>query len=120
MVSRQRGTLSHMTEHEEKRRAEQREQALPPPEQRAASIPTGAAGKPRRWQPPTARGNVGAERRWRRKALADYWGVSDRTIDRMRADGRLGKPCGYVGAGRLPIWSDAQRIAAERGELEHA
>jgi hypothetical protein len=51
--------------------------------------------------------------RWRRKQLADYWGVSDRTIDRMRRDGRLGDPK-YIG--RLPTWSDAQREAAERTE----
>ena len=35
--------------------------------------------------------------RWRRKALADLWDVSDRTIDRMRVDGRLGEPVGYIG-----------------------
>jgi hypothetical protein len=50
--------------------------------------------------------------RWRRKALADYWGVSDRTIDRMARDGRLGPPK-YVGT-RTPTWSDEQREAAER------
>jgi predicted DNA-binding transcriptional regulator AlpA len=31
-------------------------------------------------------------RRWRRKQLAEFWGVSDRTIDRMRKDGRLSEP----------------------------
>jgi hypothetical protein len=51
--------------------------------------------------------------RWRRKALADLWDVSDRTIDRMRLDGRLGEPVGYIGR-RTPIWSDEQRLAAER------
>jgi hypothetical protein len=84
------------------------------------SIPTDAAGKPRRWKPPTAKAKADKERRWRKKALADYWGISERTVDRMRADGRLGEPVGYVGAGRLPIWSDAQRIAAEQGEPDHA
>jgi predicted DNA-binding transcriptional regulator AlpA len=49
--------------------------------------------------------------RWRRKELADYWGISDRTFDRMVSDGRLGKPK-YVGL-RTPTWSDEQREAAE-------
>jgi hypothetical protein len=57
--------------------------------------------------------SVKARRRWRRKALAEYWGVSDRTIDRMRRDGRLGDPK-YIG--RMPSWSDEQRRAAERAE----
>ena len=57
--------------------------------------------------------NKSARRRWRRKALADLWAVSDRTVDRMRKDGRLGDPVGYIG--RFPIWSDEQREAAERG-----
>jgi hypothetical protein len=58
------------------------------------------------------------ERRWSRWALAEYWNCSDRKIDRMRADGRLGEPIGYVG--RSPIWSDAQRLAAEAAGLEAA
>ena len=94
-----------MTEREAQRRAEQRQQALPPSEQRARSI----IGKP-----PVAGVVAGAERRWRRKALAALWGISERTVDRMRADGRLGEPVGYVGAGKLPIWSDEQRLAAEQ------
>ena len=55
--------------------------------------------------------HVKSRRRWRRKALANYWGVSDRTIDRMARDGRLGPPK-YVGS-RTPTWSDEQREAAE-------
>ena len=58
-------------------------------------------------------------RRWRRLDLADLWNVSDRTVDRMRADGRLGEPIGYVGR-RMPIWSDEQRLAAERGDTATA
>jgi len=54
-------------------------------------------------------------RRWRRKELADYWRVSDRTIDRMRRSGRLGAPL-YAGGSRIPTWSDEQREAAERAE----
>ncbi|MGO8924903.1 MAG: hypothetical protein ACLQF4_18445 [Xanthobacteraceae bacterium] len=57
-------------------------------------------------------------RRWRRKALADYWGVSDRTIDRMRADGRLGEPK-FIGR-RTPVWTDEQREAAERANPQAA
>jgi len=57
-----------------------------------------------------------SRRRWRRKALADYWDVSERTIDRMRRDGRLGEPVGFIG--RMPIWSDEQREAAEQREIE--
>jgi hypothetical protein len=57
--------------------------------------------------------SVEPRRRWRRKELAEYWRVSDRTIDRMRHDGRLGDPK-YVG--RMPSWSDEQREAAERAE----
>ena len=91
------GHFSMMTEREAQRRDRQRAQAPSPSEQRARSIPA-----------------AGSERRWRRKALADLWGISERTVDRMRADGRLGKPCGYIGAGRLPIWSDEQRLAAEQ------
>jgi predicted DNA-binding transcriptional regulator AlpA len=52
-------------------------------------------------------------RRWRRKQLAEFWGVSDRTIDRMRKDGRLSEPM-LIGA-RTVIWTDNQRKAAERG-----
>jgi hypothetical protein len=59
-----------------------------------------------------------APRRWRRKALADYWDVSERTVDRMRKDGRLGEPK-YVGK-RTPTWSDEQRQAAERAQPEQA
>jgi hypothetical protein len=50
-------------------------------------------------------------RRWRRKQLAEFWSVSDRTIDRMRKDGRLGEPVGYLG--KIPLFSDEQRQAAE-------
>jgi hypothetical protein len=96
-----------MTEREAQRRDRQRAQALPPPEQRARSIPADKTpGRSRRWKTPVVKVAAGSDRRWRRKALADYWGVSERTVDRMRADGRLGEPCGYIGAGRLPIWSD--------------
>jgi hypothetical protein len=51
-------------------------------------------------------------RRWRRMQLAAHWGISDRTIDRMRRDGRLGPPVGFIG--KIPLFSDEQRQAAER------
>jgi len=104
-----------MIEHKGQRREKQHEQTPPPSEQRARSIPTDKnTGSLRRWKTPAAKLAAGMERRWRRKSLADYWGISERTVDRMRADGRLGEPCGYIGAGRLPIWSDEQRLAAEQ------
>jgi hypothetical protein len=49
---------------------------------------------------------------WRRRALAKKWDVDTRTIDRMRLDGRLGDPAYYIG--RIPVWTDEQRQAAER------
>ena len=60
--------------------------------------------------------NQTTKRRWRRKALAEHWDVSDRTVDRMVQDGRLGKPK-YIGK-RTPTWSDEQREAAEREAAE--
>jgi hypothetical protein len=57
--------------------------------------------------------NQKVKRRWRRKQLAEYWGVSCRTVDRMARDGRLGLPK-YIGA--MPTWGDEQREAAERDE----
>jgi hypothetical protein len=59
--------------------------------------------------------NIGGLKRWTRLGLAELWDRSDREIDRMRKDGRLGDPIGYVG--RSPIWSDEQRLAAERAGL---
>ena len=55
--------------------------------------------------------NLKPQARWRRKDLAEHWRCSDRKIDRMRKDGRLGEPK-YIG--RTPTWSDEQREAAER------
>jgi hypothetical protein len=63
------------------------------------------------------RQNKSNSRRWRRTALADYWGVSERTVDRMARDGRLGEPR-YIG--RMPTWSDEQREAAEQASKETA
>jgi hypothetical protein len=58
--------------------------------------------------------NVKPTRRWRRKALATYWDVSERTVDRLRP--QLGEPV-YIG--RMPSWSDEQREAVERsGRVE--
>lgn len=55
------------------------------------------------------------QRRWDRLSLAELWSCSDRKIDRMREDGRLGEPIAYIG--RSPLWSDEQRLAAERAGL---
>jgi hypothetical protein len=57
------------------------------------------------------------KRRWRRKQLAEHWSVSERTVDRMKKDGRLGDPK-YIG--RMPSWSDEQREAAERDNPQAA
>jgi len=62
--------------------------------------------------------NIRANRRWRRKQLADYWGVSDRTVDRMVKEGRLGEPK-FIGR-RTPTWSDEQREHAERTQPQTA
>jgi len=56
-------------------------------------------------------------RRWRRKALAAYWDVSERTVDRLHKAGKLGPPV-YIN--RMPSWSDEQREACERGKLKTA
>jgi hypothetical protein len=55
--------------------------------------------------------SVKSRRRWRRQQLADFWGVSTRTVDRRRK--QLGDPK-YVC--RIPTWSDAQRKRAERDQ----
>lgn len=51
--------------------------------------------------------------RWTRRDLAEHWRKSMRTIDRMARDGRLAPP-NYIGGGKMPSWSDEQRIAAEK------
>jgi len=56
--------------------------------------------------------SVKQQRRWRRKQLAELWGVSDRTVDRMRASGLLGEPR-YIGR-RVPVWTQQQVDEAER------
>jgi hypothetical protein len=58
------------------------------------------------------------KRLWSRLELAEFWRVSDRTIDRMRRDGRLGQPL-YPGGGRWPRWTNEQRLAAEQAERDH-
>jgi len=55
---------------------------------------------------------VKQRQRWRRQQLADFWGVSTRTVDRMRVTGLLGPPK-YISR-RIPTWSDEQREQAER------
>jgi len=57
-------------------------------------------------------------RRWRRKQLADLWECSDRKVDRMARDGRLGEPAFRLG--RTPLWTDEQRLAAERAGASEA
>jgi hypothetical protein len=54
-------------------------------------------------------------KRWSRFALAELWDCSDRKIDRLRETGLLSEPVAYIG--RSPLWSDEQRLAAEREGL---
>jgi hypothetical protein len=54
--------------------------------------------------------------RWTRKGLAECWACSERKVDRLRDAGILGTPIGFVG--KSPIWSDEQRLAAERAGLQ--
>jgi predicted DNA-binding transcriptional regulator AlpA len=48
----------------------------------------------------------------KRQVRARYGEVSDRTIDRMVADGRLPKPV-YFG-NRIPFWSESELDASDR------
>jgi hypothetical protein len=56
--------------------------------------------------------------RWTRLSLAELWRCSERKVDLMRAAGLLGKPIGRIG--RTDIYSDDQRLAAERAGLAGA
>lgn len=55
---------------------------------------------------------------WRRRDLARKWNVDTRTVDRMKQDGRLGAPDYFIG--RIPVWSDETRQAAERRDAKEA
>jgi hypothetical protein len=51
----------------------------------------------------------------RKRQLAERYRVSERTIDRMRAQGRLSQPDLY--AGRYPLWGEATIEADERAAI---
>ena len=53
--------------------------------------------------------------RWTRLSLAELWRCSDRKVDRIRRAGLLGEPVGRIG--RTDLYSDEQRLAAERAGL---
>jgi hypothetical protein len=61
------------------------------------------------------RRQLAAEPRWTRQSLAELWGKSERQVDRMRRAGLLGEPVGRIG--KTDIYSDEQRLAAERAGL---
>ena len=54
--------------------------------------------------------------RWTRQTLADAWRCSARTVDRIRKKGLLGDPIGRIG--KTALYSDEQKLAAERAGLE--
>jgi predicted DNA-binding transcriptional regulator AlpA len=47
----------------------------------------------------------------RKQSVAERYGVDERTIDRMKADGRLPKP---VYRGRLPLWDEDELTKSDR------
>jgi hypothetical protein len=51
----------------------------------------------------------------RKRQLAKRYGVSERTIDRMRSEGRLSQPDLY--AGRYPLWGEETVEADERAAI---
>ena len=62
------------------------------------------------------RRKLAAPPRWTRMSLAELWGKSERQVDRMRKAGLLGEPIGRIG--KTDIYSDEQRLAAERAGLK--
>jgi hypothetical protein len=72
----------------------------------------------RRWRrKPLAPSETGDVRpRWTRLSLAENWRCSERKVDRMRKAGLLGEPIGRIG--KTDIYSDDQKLAAERAGLE--
>jgi hypothetical protein len=53
--------------------------------------------------------------RWTRQSLAVAWHKSERQVDRIRKAGLLGDPVGRVG--KTDLYSNAQKLAAERAGL---
>jgi predicted DNA-binding transcriptional regulator AlpA len=47
----------------------------------------------------------------RKKSVAKRYDVDERTVDRMRYDGRLPKP---IFKGRLPMWAEDELDASDR------
>jgi predicted DNA-binding transcriptional regulator AlpA len=55
----------------------------------------------------------GRPRRYlRKKAVAERYGVHERSVDRMKTDGRLPPPDFYNG--RFPLWDEAKLDASDR------
>ena len=57
--------------------------------------------------------NTGRPRRYlRKKAVAERYGVHERSVDRMKNDGRLPPPDFYNG--RFPLWGEDTLDASDR------
>ena len=55
--------------------------------------------------------------RWTTQSLAEAWHCSARTVARIKRKGLLGDPIGKLG--KTEIYSDDQKIAAEKAGLRH-
>ena len=49
----------------------------------------------------------------RKRGVAERYAVDERTVDRMRHDGRI-PPARYLPGSRIPIWSEAELDASDR------
>jgi hypothetical protein len=55
--------------------------------------------------------------RWTTQTLANAWSCSTRTVARIKKKGLLGAPIGKIG--KTEIYSDEQKLEAERAGLKH-
>lgn len=49
----------------------------------------------------------------RKRSVAERYAVDERTVDRMKSDGRIPPPK-YLPGSRFPIWSEAELDASDR------
>lgn len=49
----------------------------------------------------------------RKRGVAERYAVDERTVDRMRSDGRIPPPK-YLPGSRIPLWSEAELDLADR------
>ena len=52
-----------------------------------------------------------AKQFYRKKMVAERYGVDERTVDRMANDGRLPKP---IYRGRIPLWDESELDKSDR------